>query len=148
MLREDGFGAVKWPGIKDSYYRRLIRSEFDRVAQAHGGVYKYLRIFGDNFITVHPLGGCAMADDPLYGVVDDLGRVFDGRQGGMLGSIDSPQRLGQQHAAKVHQGFYIADGSIIPTSIACNPLLTISALAERIAEGIVLDAQHRDLFTA
>ena len=103
VLREDGFAAVKWPGIKHCYYRRLIRSEFDPIARAHGG---------------------------------------------MLGSIHALQRLGQQRAAKVPQGCRIADGSIIPTSIACNPLLTISALAERIAEGIVLDPQHRDLFTA
>ena len=83
VLGEDGLGSVKWPGIKDSPYRKLIRREFAKVAQAHGGQYKYLRIFGDNFITVHPLGGCALADDPLYGVVDQHGRVFDCHSGGM-----------------------------------------------------------------
>jgi cholesterol oxidase len=149
VLREDGFGAVKWPGMKESQYRRMIRREFDRVAQAHGGEYKYLRIFGDNLITVHPLGGCAMADDPLYGVVDDRGRVFDGRGGGMVESYDSTPLLGEQPLprAMVHHGFYVADGSIIPTSIGCNPLLTISALAERISDGIVTDPAYRDLFS-
>ena len=52
--------------------RKLDRNEFAKIAAAHGGEYKYLKIFGDNFITVHPLGGCAMADDPLYGVVDGI----------------------------------------------------------------------------
>jgi len=146
VLRDGGHGSVKWPGFKDSPYRKLIRNEFARVAKAHGGVYKYLRIFGDNFITVQPLGGCAMADDPLYGVVDDRGRVYDGRHGGMIEPIHSPQRLGQRSTAMVHRGFYIADGSVIPSSIGCNPLLTISALAERIADGIVFDPQHQDLF--
>ena len=37
-------------------------------------------------------------------------------------------------AAPLHQGLYVANGSIIPTSIGCNPMLTIAALSERIAE--------------
>ncbi len=144
VLRSDAgdghaLGEVKWPGLVNSPYRALIRREFARVAAAHSGTYKYLKIFGDNLITVHPLGGCAMADDPLCGVVDHLGRVFDGRQGGMIDTNN-------MHTAAVHPGLYIADGSIIPTSIGCNPLLTISALAERIADGILVDPAHSDLF--
>jgi cholesterol oxidase len=145
-LGKDGLGSVKWQGIKDSSYRQLIRSEFAKVARAHGGEYKYLRLFGDNYITVHPLGGCAMADDPLYGVVDDRGRVFDARFSGMVESSDSPRLLGVQSGAAVHHGLYVADGSVIPTSIGCNPLLTISALAERIADGIVTDPRYRHYF--
>jgi cholesterol oxidase len=59
------------------------------------------------FTTVHPLGGCPMADDPADGVVDDLGRVH-----------------GQS-------GLYVLDGSIVPTSLGVNPSKTIAALAER-----------------
>ena len=146
VLRDGGHGSIKWPGLKDSAYRKMIRREFARVAKAHGGEYKYLKIFGDNLITVHPLGGCGMADDPLYGVVDDRGRVFDGRSGGMVASFDKPTRLGAQPPPMVHRGLYVADGAVIPTSIGCNPLLTISALAERIAEGIVAEPAYRDLF--
>ncbi len=146
-LREDGFAQVKWPGIKESAYRKLIRHEFQRVAEAHGGKYKFLRIFGDNFITVHPLGGCAMADDPLYGVVDEQGRVFDGRFSGMIhAGADSQPQVVSGGRAPVHAGLYVADGAIIPTSIGCNPLLTISALAERIAVKIINDPIHADLF--
>ena len=144
-LRDDGLGSIKWPGIKSSAYRKLIRDEFAHVAKALGGDYKYLKLFGDNYITVHPLGGCAMADDPAHGVVDDLGRVFDSRWGGRSDPT-KPTRIGITSGAAVHRGLYVADGSIIPTSIGCNPLLTISALAERIAEHIVADAQHSDLF--
>ncbi|MBO8127661.1 MAG: GMC family oxidoreductase [Peptococcaceae bacterium] len=64
-------------------------------------------------ITVHPLGGCRMADSPQYGVVDDGGAVY-----------------GQP-------GLYVADGSIVPTSLGVNPALTIAALAERVAERII-----------
>jgi cholesterol oxidase len=139
-LGGDGMGAVSWKGIKESVYRRRIRNEFARIAKAHGGTYKYLKIFGDNFITVHPLGGCALADDPASGVVNDFGQVFDGTSGGWTDNASGE--------AAVHQGFYVADGSIIPSAIACNPLLTISAIAERIAENIVIDPQYKDIFGA
>ncbi len=63
-------------------------------------------------VTVHPLGGCPMADSPQEGVVNDCGAVYG------------------------HPGLYVADGSIVPTSLGINPAFTIAALAERIAENI------------
>src|SRR3954468_218058 len=65
------------------------------------------------FTTVHPLGGCPMADNAADGVVDDLGRVY-----------------GQP-------GLYVLDGSIAPTSLGVNPSKTIAALAERGAAALV-----------
>lgn len=59
------------------------------------------------FTTVHPLGGCPMADDPAHGVVDDSGRVHG------------------------YSGLYVLDGSIVPTALGVNPSKTIAALAER-----------------
>jgi hypothetical protein len=49
-------------------------------------------------------------------------------------------------AARVHAGIYVADASIVPTAIGNNPLLTIAALAERIADLIVTDPDHATLF--
>jgi cholesterol oxidase len=71
-------------------------------------------LLGHDLITVHPLGGCVMADDASAGVVDHAGRVFNGATG-----------------TSVHQGLYVCDGAIVPRSLGVNPLLTISALSER-----------------
>jgi cholesterol oxidase len=67
------------------------------------------------FTTVHPLGGCPMADDAGTGVVDDAGRVYN------------------------YPGLYVLDGSIVPTSLGVNPSKTIAALAERGAHKLVAE---------
>jgi len=64
-------------------------------------------------MTVHPLGGCPMGTGPHDGVVDAVGRVFGA------------------------DGLYVADGSIMPGPVGANPSLTIAAVAERIAAGMV-----------
>jgi cholesterol oxidase len=73
-------------------------------------------------LTAHPLGGCPMGKDASEGVVDGLGRVYAADSG-----------------TSCHDGLYVADGSIIPTSLGVNPSLTICALAFRIAEEIAGD---------
>ena len=65
------------------------------------------------FATVHPLGGCPMADDPEHGVVDEFGRVHG------------------------YPGLWVLDGSIVPTALGVNPSKTIAALAERGAHKLV-----------
>lgn len=57
----------------------------------------------------HPLGSCRMAASRAQGVVDGWGRVFD---------VDN---------------LYLADGSVVPSSLGVNPQLTIMAMATRIA---------------
>ena len=68
-----------------------------------------------HLITAHPLGGCPMGDDYLQGAVDPFGRVFAGD-------------------GSVHDGLYVTDGSVIPSALGVNPLMTISALTERFVE--------------
>ena len=66
------------------------------------------------------------------------GQVFDGTGGGFADATGRPA---------VHHGLDIVDGSIIPSSLGCNPLMTISALSQRIAAGILANPAHRDLFS-
>src|SRR5947209_825005 len=68
-----------------------------------------------HLITAHPLGGCPMGDDYLQGAVDPYGRVFAGD-------------------GSVHQGLSVSDGSVIPSALGVNPLMTISAITERFVE--------------
>ena len=72
---------------------------------------------GCKLITVHPIGGCGMGDDATLGVVDDSGRVFAGTDG-----------------TEVHPGLYVCDGAVLPGAVGVNPLLTITAVAERSVE--------------
>ena len=63
-----------------------------------------------------------MGDDYQHGAVDEFGRVFSGD-------------------GSVHDGLFVADGSLIPSALGVNPFLTISALSERIAERKIRDMQ-------
>jgi len=65
-------------------------------------------------MTAHPLGGCPMGETANAGVVDDECRVFSATAG-----------------TAVYESLYVMDGSVMPTSLGVNPLLTISAVAER-----------------
>jgi len=60
----------------------------------------------------HPMGTARMDADPRRGVVGVDGRV---------------------HGA---DGLYVADGSLMPSSIGVNPMLTIVALASRVTRGL------------
>lgn len=137
-LDEHGYARIRWPGLLESAYRKMIRKEFEQVAASLGGEYKILKIFGDKMVSVHPLGGCAMSDDPAWGVTNHKGQVYDARHGG-----DMDPRTNQP---RVHDGLYVVDGAILPTSIGCNPLLTISALAERCVDHLVAEPALADLF--
>ncbi len=134
----DGRWQIKWPGHKESAYRHMVFEEFERLAAAHGGRYKRLKAFGDNLVSVHPLGGCGMSDDPSIGVANHLGQVYNGAQRGRADS--------QTGEPEVHHGLYVADGSLMPTALGVNPYMTIGALAERVAGHIVTNPNHADLF--
>jgi cholesterol oxidase len=118
LVLDDDEVRIQWPGVGTSSYYKRATSQVDALASTDGGTFisdpvssKYL---GHDLITVHPLGGCAMAERAEDGVVDDIGRVFSGATG-----------------EAVHDGLVVWDGSIVPRPLGVNPLLTISALTER-----------------
>jgi len=80
----------------------------------HRGLGRFMRLTEtQGAYCAHPLGGCRMAESPELGVVDDRGAVFG------------------------YEGLFCSGSSIIPTSLGVNPSLTIAAVAERVADGIV-----------
>lgn len=110
---EQDRGVVEWPADGDG---QIVHQHISRTAHAIAGRTGHL--LDTNAIansTWHPLGGAAMDS-----VCDLEGRV-----------------LGQR-------GLYVVDGALMPgTTAACNPSLTIAAIAERALDRIIRhDAGH------
>jgi cholesterol oxidase len=114
-----GNARVDWKGVQAEPIFARIETAMRSISHAIGATYirnpRSTWIGGEGLTTVHPLGGCCMGRDSASGVVDHGARVFDP----------------SQDAAAVHEGLYVIDGAIVPTSVGVNPLLTISTLAER-----------------
>ncbi len=111
--------ALKWPNAADEPVYKRMDKLLDSLVTNVGGSYVKNplagSVMGHQPATAHPLGGCAMARDAGGGVIDHKCRIFKG---------------GADETA-VHDGLYVIDGAIIPRSLGVNPLLTITALAER-----------------
>jgi choline dehydrogenase-like flavoprotein len=63
----------------------------------------------------HPMGTARMSADPRLGVT--------GPDGGVHGT----------------RGLYVADGSLLPSSLGVNPMMTISAMSAHVARGLAED---------
>ncbi len=126
-LDAKGHIRIHWDALPSKPIFEKINNEMQQLVKALGGTYirnlRSTEFFGNNMVTVHPLGGCAMGPNAEIGVVDHRGRVFDPSQG----------------PTAVHQGLFVVDGSIMSTSLGENPMFTISALAERIADLLIQD---------
>jgi cholesterol oxidase len=109
-LREDDTVLIKWDMQPSQLHFDRMRREMGKIAKALGGKYLDSPLtYAGKMIAVHPLGGCIMAENAEEGVVSTKGEVFG------------------------HPGLYVADGSVIPTSLGPNPSLTISAISEYFA---------------
>jgi cholesterol oxidase len=115
---DNGNAKVEWPGVGEEPVYARVDEALTKAAASVGARYIKSPLaatsMGTKPATAHPLGGCGMGADSASGVVNHKCQVFDGRSDG-----------------SVHAGLYVCDGSVIPRSIGVNPLLTITALAER-----------------
>ncbi|MBH8554506.1 GMC family oxidoreductase [Nostocaceae cyanobacterium CENA357] len=126
MYLENDRLRIRWENVgKQPIFQRVN----DRLAEATrplGGTQIpnpiWTNLFGHDLVTVHPLGGCIMAEDGAHGVVNHKGQVFSSNQG-----------------TAVYENLYVSDGSVIPRTLGVNPLLTISAVAERCCALIAQD---------
>ena len=118
-LRKDGpdrqYLDVDWQNVKSRPYFERVTDTSRRIAEAMGGSFKQnpATELLNYLITVHPLGGCPMGRNDNEGVVSPTGEVFN------------------------YPNFYIADGSVMPGPVGANPSLTIAALSDRFADGII-----------
>jgi len=119
-LNNNGYLHIDWP-VKKSM---ALYSAIEKATEAFGKhIDAELTFMLPNWwwpfrrnVTVHSLGGCRLGDGPSSGVTnaarDRFGEVFG------------------------YTGLYVADGAIVPTAVGANPIATISALSEMVAEGM------------
>lgn len=124
ILNKSDEVTTYWKDVNQQTVYKRIPELLKNMTKKLGGRYiapsQYLQ-FGDikGIITVHPLGGCSMSENSQSGVVNQFGQAFDA-----------------EDLSSVHENLFVLDGSIMPASLGVNPLLTISAFAERACDFI------------
>lgn len=132
----DGVARMRWEGLQSRPVFGHQVNALSRLTRGTNGrllpnpVWKLLPddmsfLVNDRqgpLLTVHPLGGCAMADSAEHGVVNHRGEVFN-----PVASVTD-----------VHDGLVVLDGAVIPTALATNPALTIAAVSLRAAESLAV----------
>lgn len=116
---------VAWNSANSQQLFDEMRDAMRRISEAAGGTFVDSVLWRwpiRKLLTAHPLGGCAMADDPQKGVVNEYGEVWG------------------------YPNLYVADAAIIPAALVVNPSATITALAERVAFHMIhgREMQHGD----
>ncbi|MCP4986761.1 MAG: GMC family oxidoreductase [Colwellia sp.] len=127
MKLENDRLRINWPGAGKLSIFKTIDEKLMKITAALGGTKiknpLWNKVLDYDLVTVHPLGGCTMADNAELGVSNHKGQIFKTDNG-----VD------------VHEGLYVCDGAVVPRSLGANPLLTISALAERSCKLIAEDS--------
>ncbi|HEX4189315.1 MAG TPA: GMC family oxidoreductase [Solirubrobacteraceae bacterium] len=108
--------TLSWDPADSASHFYGAEAAMERVAENLGGRLwpepQWLRRLAWG-LTVHPLGGAPMGENPTEGVVDVNGEVFGCRN------------------------LFVADGSVMPGPVGPNPSLTIAAIADHIADTAV-----------
>lgn len=94
---------------------RKVLDAMQELGEVYGGTVAPLFTWDlfRRIITFHSLGGCHLSETSETGVVSPAGEVHN------------------------YPGLFVADGSVIPTSIGFHPAMTIAAISERIADSVI-----------
>jgi choline dehydrogenase-like flavoprotein len=79
--------------------------------------------------SAHQMGTARMGSDPVDHACDPFGRVRSSIR----------PRASDLNRGLI-KGLYVADGSLFPTALGVNPMITILALAKRVARTVLSDA--------
>jgi hypothetical protein len=113
-----GIGLFNYQLSDQSVRIREAADAAIREVVERGGLGRFMKFTeSPGVFASHPLGGCRMADEGAFGVVNDSCEVHG------------------------YEGLFCMDSSVIPTSLGVNPSLTISAVCERAAQILVGRAQ-------
>jgi len=114
---------IDWPNIGlDPIFDRS-REMMMGATKALGGTFMtQMKGKKQALLTGHASGGVFMSDTAETGVSNHKGQIFSNAAGG-----------------ETHPGLYAMDASLFPISIGVNPLLTITALAERCCRTLAAD---------
>lgn len=120
VLDDDRLSLI-WPDARDEPVYERLDAMLSAIVKEAGGSYVKNplagTVMGHQPATAHPLGGTGMGRERGDGTVNHKGQVFDAGSG--------------RCSTAVHEGLYVVDGAVMPRSLGVNPLLTITALAER-----------------
>jgi cholesterol oxidase len=115
MRLRNGLLDVEWSVRLARRYFEHVRSTVEQIARGMGAEFEDNVLWRLNAaFTVHPLGGCPLGDTPSEGVVHP--------------------KTGEVHN---YPGLHVADGSVMPGTVGANPSLTIAAVSNRFADGIL-----------
>jgi choline dehydrogenase-like flavoprotein len=112
-----GIGLFRYELSDNSRRVREVADAAIKEIAERGGLGRFMKLTETpGVFASHPLGGCRMADDAAFGVTNDGCEVHN------------------------YPGLFCMDSSAIPTSLGVNPSLTIAAVCERAAAGLVARA--------
>lgn len=126
MYLENDRLRIAWAGVGSEEIFTRANENLKKAAEPLGGVFApnptWHSLQEKSLVSVHPLGGCVMAESAEQGVVNHKGQVFAGAAGNA-----------------VYPGLYVDDGAVVPRPLGVNPSFTISAIAERTCALIAQD---------
>jgi len=118
FILKDNRLQIDWSRVGQEPVFKKVDKTLREETKALSGKYiknpVWIKQMHHELVTVHPLGGCFMGNNIEDAVVNHKGQVF-----------------AKDTSGGVYEDLYVTDGSVIPRSLGVNPLITISAIAER-----------------